>query len=136
MLASLVQRTQMSIHALAIDHVQVTVTPEAEADARQFYGSVLGLREIAKPDALKARGGCWFEIGGAQLHIAVEKGATGDASRRHVCLRVADLGAARAALTAAGIAIKDEPITADGLSRFFVRDPAGNRLEIGERTGR
>ena len=33
---------------------------------------------------------------------------------------------------AKGIAIEEESV-AEGLSRFFIRDPAGNRVEIGQR---
>ena len=33
---------------------------EEEAAARAFYGNLLGLREVAKPEALADRGGVWF----------------------------------------------------------------------------
>ena len=39
---------------------------------------------------------------------------------------------AKAAIVARGIAIEEESV-AEGLSRFFIRDPAGNRIEIGQR---
>lgn len=123
----------MTINPTAIDHVQITVPPEIEGQALRFYRDVLGLAQIDKPAALMSRGGCWFQLGSVQLHIAVEPGAQGGTSKRHICLLVRDLDAARAALEAAGVAIKDEPVTADGLQRFFVRDPAGNRIEIGVR---
>lgn len=121
----------MIMKAIAIDHVQLTVPPELEVVCRDFYANVLGLREIPKPAALMDRGGYWFEIGEVQLHIAIEAGATGAGSKRHLCLRVADLAAARAALSGVKMTITEEPITANGLERFFIRDPAGNRLEIG-----
>ena len=117
----------------AIDHVQITVPPEIDREAKRFYSEVLGLREIAKPEELKARGGAWYELGNAQLHLAIDPGAGGTGSRRHVCLAVDDLEAARGALKARGFEITDEPIQADGLARFFLRDPAGNRVEIGQR---
>jgi catechol 2,3-dioxygenase-like lactoylglutathione lyase family enzyme len=126
----------MTINALGLDHVQLTVPPELETAARRFYGDLLGLPEIQKPQALQKRGGCWFALGSVQLHIALEANGSGHDSRRHVCLLVRDLAAARRVLEAAGIAITGEPVTVDGLERFFVRDPAGNRLEIGERTAR
>lgn len=43
-----------------IDHVQLAMPPGGEAQARQFYVDVLGLREIAKPPHLAKRGGAWF----------------------------------------------------------------------------
>lgn len=123
----------MSFKISAIDHVQLTIPPGEEAAARCFYRDVLGLEEIEKPAGLKERGGFWFRLSNAQLHIAVDPGATGSGSKRHVCLIADDLDAARSVLKERGITIIDEPITADGLERFFVRDPADNRVEIGRR---
>ena len=34
---------------LGIDHIQLAITPGAEATARQFYGEVLGQTELPKP---------------------------------------------------------------------------------------
>jgi hypothetical protein len=45
---------------------------------------------------------------------------------------VPNLASARAAIVAKGITIEEESV-AEGLSRFFIRDPAGNRIEIGQR---
>jgi len=56
----------------------------------------------------------------------------GPKSKRHICFLTADLAAAKAAVLRAGVAIEEESV-AEGLSRFFVRDPAGNRIEIGHR---
>jgi hypothetical protein len=44
----------------------------------------LGLRELAKPEALRGRGGCWFQIGDHQLHIGVE--AEFHAAKKHIRL--------------------------------------------------
>src|SRR5258708_34948920 len=120
---------------VAIDHVQVTVPKEREREAKRFYGEVLGLAEIEKPEALKQRGGAWYAIGNAQFHLAIEAAAEGGGSRRHVCFRVGDLERMRARVGAAGFAIAEEEPQADGLRRFFTRDPAGNRVEIGEPAG-
>jgi Glyoxalase/Bleomycin resistance protein/Dioxygenase superfamily len=45
---------------------------------------------------------------------------------------VRDLAAAKAAIQSHGVAIDSEGV-AEGLKRFFIRDPAGNRIEIGQR---
>jgi len=42
--------------ALALDHIQVAMPRGEEAAARAFYGHVLGLAEISKPEPLAARG--------------------------------------------------------------------------------
>ena len=39
---------------------------------------------------------------------------------------------AKQAMLALGTAIEEEGV-AEGLRRFFIRDPAGNRIEIGQR---
>src|SRR2546423_15480524 len=52
-----------------IDHVQLAMPIGEEARARDFYARVLGLREIAKPPHLAARGGLWFTLGARQLHL-------------------------------------------------------------------
>ncbi len=39
----------------ALGHVQVAAPRDCEADARRFYGALLGLEEIEKPAPLRAR---------------------------------------------------------------------------------
>ena len=65
------------------------------------------------------------------MHVGIDPEPS-PKSKRHLCFLVADLAAAKAAVLAGGIAIEDEG-RAEGLIRFFVRDPAGNRIEIGQR---
>lgn len=114
----------------AIDHVQMAVPRTLEAECLAFYREVLGLAEIPKPEALRARGGAWFQVGAVQFHIGVDAEPS-PKSKRHVCFRVDDLAAARADVVARGIAIEEG--VAEGLHRFFIRDPANNRIEIGQR---
>jgi catechol 2,3-dioxygenase-like lactoylglutathione lyase family enzyme len=121
----------MALGILGIDHVQIAVPKVREAECVAFYRDALALAEIEKPEHLKARGGAWFQIGPTQLHIGVDPEPS-PKSKRHVCFLVSDLAAARAAVVARGIALEDEG-RAEGLIRFFVRDPAGNRIEIGQR---
>jgi hypothetical protein len=75
----------------AIDHIQVTSSPDVENAMRFFYNTVLGLTEIAKPEALKANGGAWYALGDIQIHVSIENNANNEASRRHLCFRVSDL---------------------------------------------
>jgi len=56
-----------------LDHLQIAAPGGCEAAARDFYGALLGMQEIEKPEQLRARGGCWFECVTQQLHIGVEK---------------------------------------------------------------
>jgi catechol 2,3-dioxygenase-like lactoylglutathione lyase family enzyme len=121
----------MSFKVIGVDHVQTAVPSPLEGECLAFYREVLGLREISKPIELRSRGGAWFQIGALQLHIGVDPGPSPE-SRRHVCLLVTDLSAAKAEIVARGVSIEEES-EAEGLARFFIRDPAGNRLEIGQR---
>ncbi len=116
---------------LGIDHVQIAVPKAQEAQCLAFYREVLGLTEIEKPEHLRARGGAWFQVGHVQMHVGIDPEPS-PKSKRHVCFLVADLAAAKQAVQARGVAIEDEG-KAEGLIRFFVRDPAGNRIEIGQR---
>ncbi|MCA9955306.1 MAG: glyoxalase [Ardenticatenaceae bacterium] len=111
-----------------LDHVQLAMPPDGEEKAREFYGRILHLRELEKPEPLKAKGGCWFAGEGAELHLGVQADFV-PATKAHPGLRVVDLAAAQAELSAAGVAIiADESGVA--VRRFYVNDPFGNRLEF------
>ena len=57
-----------------IDHVQMLAPVDSEGEARSFFGGLLGLDEVPKPEMLAARGGVWFAVGSAQqLHVSVEE---------------------------------------------------------------
>ncbi|MEA2620756.1 MAG: hypothetical protein QOC97_1529 [Chloroflexota bacterium] len=118
------------IEVVGIDHVQLSMPPGGEAEARRFYGSVLGLREVAKPAELAGRGGCWFA--GSAAGVAVHLGAEQDLrplARAHPALIVRDLDAARGALAEAGIPSEDDD-TGLPVRRCYIRDPFGNRIEL------
>ncbi len=117
----------------ALDHVQVAAPTGCGAEARQFYGSVLGLDEIEKPPLLATRGGVWFAVGAQQLHVGVETDFV-PARKAHPALRVADRDALERLarrLTAAGADVTwAEDTDVPGARRFYVHDPWGNRLEL------
>jgi len=52
----------------ALHHVNITVTAELETAAKEFYGSVLGLKQVPKPAAARPTG-AWYQIGVNQLHL-------------------------------------------------------------------
>jgi catechol 2,3-dioxygenase-like lactoylglutathione lyase family enzyme len=116
------------IDVVGIDHVQLSMPPGGEDEARRFYGELLGLREIAKPPQLAGRGGCWFLGGAAAVHLAGEADFTAQV-KAHPALLVADLAGARRALEGAGVAI-DEDESGLSVARCYVRDPFGNRIEL------
>jgi catechol 2,3-dioxygenase-like lactoylglutathione lyase family enzyme len=114
-----------------LDHVQIAAPPGCEAAAREFYGGLLGLRELEKPISLRDRGGVWFELTGGQVHIGVQESFV-PAGKAHPALKLADEGALRALaarLEAAGVdVVWDARIPS--VPRFFAADLWGNRLEL------
>ncbi len=128
-----------------VDHLNVQVPPEKEEEAKHFYGDILGLAELVKPDNLGRSGAhyCISEEPWYELHLGVARGTSVEdiglvkALRNHLGFQVEDLAVARRSFEAAGVDI----IEADAArseerdfyqERFFVQDPGGNRLEIME----
>jgi catechol 2,3-dioxygenase-like lactoylglutathione lyase family enzyme len=111
-----------------IDHVQLAMPRGEEAAARRFYGEILGLKEIPKPEALAGRGGVWFELGNTQLHLGVDPEFRA-AKKAHVGFEASDLEAIAARCQAAGYETRPDDNLPDR-RRFFVDDAFGNRLEL------
>lgn len=116
---------------LGLDHVQMAMPQGGEAQARQFYGQVLGMTEIPKPLELAGRGGAWFECGALQLHLGVEADFR-PARKAHPALLVRDLAVLQARLQEVGAEI-DTSIPLAGIKRLFTADPFGNRVELMQR---
>ena len=112
----------------AIDHVQIAIPVGGEAQARPFYGDLLGLTEVPKPAELARRGGCWFEQGAVKVHLGVEQDFRANV-KAHVAFVVDDVADIATRATAAGYETRanDE---IDGVERVFIFDPFGNRLEF------
>ena len=105
-------------------HVNVEVT---DVDRALAFYRLFGLTEIER-QGTPGRAGAWFSFpDGCQLHISL--GSSPAPGRQHFAIRVADLAAARAAIEAAGAPIERER-EIPGMTRFFTRDPDGNRIEI------
>jgi catechol 2,3-dioxygenase-like lactoylglutathione lyase family enzyme len=123
----------MSIEITELNHVNVTVPGSVEAAAKHFYNSVLGLKQIPKPEGSRVNVGAWYKLAQVQLHLSVE-GEVGDnsASTRHVCIMVATLARAEQQLRDAGVEILPDERPVPGWLRFYVRDPGGNLIEIAE----
>jgi catechol 2,3-dioxygenase-like lactoylglutathione lyase family enzyme len=117
------------VEIVGIDHVQLLMPTGGEAAARRFYGELLGLREVPKPDGLAQRSGCWFVgIGGTAIHLGVDQRFIA-AHKAHPGLIVVDLAAARRGLEAGGARVIDDD-AAIGVKRCYTEDPFGNRIEL------
>ena len=83
-----------------IHQVQLAVPKGGEDVCRAFWGGVLGMRELERPPARAARGGCWFRSGA-------------------LARRLEDAGHP--------VTWDDD---FPGHDRFYAADPFGNRLEF------
>ena len=122
----------MKIQFRRFDHVQVCIPPGAEDAAREFYGRLLGLEEIEKPEVLKRNGGLWYKVADVALHVGVEDVVA--PSKRHPAFDVEDAKRVRAYLEQHGVRTKDEPDIPGVVHRFSLFDPFGNRIELLEKT--
>ena len=111
-----------------IDHVQLAAPPGCEAAARRFFGELLGLEELEKPEPLRARGGVWFRVGGQQLHVGVED-PFAPARKAHPAFAVARYDELLERLRAASVAVTEDD-SIPGLRRCFIADPWENRIEL------
>ncbi|HEY8562028.1 MAG TPA: VOC family protein [Pyrinomonadaceae bacterium] len=118
---------------LRVQHAQITIPKGAEDKARDFYCNLLGLREIPKPESLRARGGFWLEVGAFQVHVGTEEGIDRTLTKAHLAYEVENLEAWRRKLSENNIEILDG-VPIPHYDRFEFRDPFGNRVEFLEKS--
>jgi catechol 2,3-dioxygenase-like lactoylglutathione lyase family enzyme len=117
-----------------LHHVSVCVTDIDRA--RQFYGKVLGLVEVARPHF--GFGGAWYEFSdGTQLHLIVHerplslRGTTAiDVKDGHLALRVKSFDATLAHLQAQGVEVVALRQNKTPWAQIYVTDPDGNIVEL------
>jgi catechol 2,3-dioxygenase-like lactoylglutathione lyase family enzyme len=117
------------MNVLTVNHVQITIPPNAENEARAFYCGLLGFREVPKPAVLEPRGGFWMDVGGFPVHIGTEERNGAAATKAHVAYEVDDLDGWRSHLATQNVKVTDG-IQIPGFLRFEFRDPLGNRIEF------
>lgn len=117
------------VHAYrGVDHVQLAAPAGCEPEARAFYHALLGMVEIEKPEALRKRGGVWFQCGMQQVHIGIDP-TFFPATKAHPAFHVQHLAELKEKLLSHGIPVRDDELL-PGAQRFYVADPFGNRLEF------
>jgi catechol 2,3-dioxygenase-like lactoylglutathione lyase family enzyme len=124
---------------MRLHHVQVACPRGGEAGARRFWSDGLGMTEVAKPEALAARGGAWFRAGTAEIHVGVEE-PFAPARKAHPAILLEDLEDPEdledleevgARLEALGFEVDwTERHTFPGFERCHVFDAHGNRVEL------
>ncbi len=114
-----------------LHHVTISISPRGIAQARMFYGEILGFKEIprvANPLS-PSEEGLWFQVGERQLHIAIEHFPERINTMAHVAYRVSNVDELIARLKANAF-VCDEAIVLNGHRRTKLRDPFGNRIEF------
>jgi catechol 2,3-dioxygenase-like lactoylglutathione lyase family enzyme len=117
----------MKIDFKRLDHIMLCFPPGKEAEARRFYGEVLGLKEITDTGYPLPNGAIWYQMGDIQLHIRAEDAH--ETSQRHPAFEVNNLESARKLLESHNIELKNDSKIPDR-NRFSFRDPFGNRIEL------
>jgi catechol 2,3-dioxygenase-like lactoylglutathione lyase family enzyme len=121
---------------IMLQHVSIPRPPgyESRRQAQDFFGGLLGLKELPVPKSLQHLDLVWFQVGDLELHCFAEEKVGQDPSGRHFCLVVKDVEVMRQQLVAAGYTPWDpEPIP--GRPRFFCHDPFRNIIEFTTITG-
>lgn len=113
---------------MQIDHIQLAAPPGCEPRVREFFVDILGMVELEKPAALRSRGGCWFRRGECSVHIGVDPHFIPQ-EKAHPAFRVAAAAELADRLVEAGFEVEWD-FNIPGVSRFYSRDPFGNRLEF------
>ncbi len=118
---------------MRLHHVQVAIPVAGEDLARRFYVEGLGMTEVEKPAALRARGGLWCRSGAAEIHLGVEDPFT-PARKAHPALLLDDVAALDAIaqrLQQLGFEVDHgERDTFPGHVRCHAKDGHGNRVEL------
>lgn len=117
-----------------IHHTAVIVTDVERA--RQFYGGVLGLRELPRPNF--GFDGVWYRVGKNQeLHLIVYpeartlRGTTAiDGRDGHFAMRVSSFSDTLEHFRAHGITCRALPDNPTPWAQIYVTDPDGNVIEL------
>lgn len=111
---------------MTVQHVTLEVRRELEAECVGFY-ELLGFERVEPPPSLADRA-AWVQAGAVQVHLMwVEQPTT--LPKGHVAVVVGDYEPTLETLRAAGHEV--EPRSEHwGSPRAYVRDPAGNLVEL------
>ena len=110
----------------------VPMPPGQEAEARRFYGQLLGLRETMKPPGEK---GVWFQVEGGTFKVLPRADHKPTPQAEPLArFRVDKAEPLRMALDKARIRHYDAPHV-PGTRGFYAHDPFGNRVELREYPG-
>ena len=119
---------------LSLHHVSLCVTDLERA--KHFYGAVVGLRELPRPDL--GFPGAWYAVGDSQeLHLLVHppskprRGTTEiDGRDGHFAMRVSSYAETLARLRDHQVPLIESPNNKTPWAQIYVTDPDGNVIEF------
>jgi len=114
--------------AMKLDHIQLAMPKGGEERARCYFVDTLGFLEEAKPEPLRARGGCWFRKGEAIVHMGIDP-EFAPQRKAHPAFLIEDLRGLASSLEKSGFTVSWDDTLAER-SRCYSSDPFGNRLEL------
>ena len=119
------------IALVKLHHVSFAIR-DLEA-SKQFFGEVLQLPEIARPDFQFP--GAWYAIGDRQLHLIAETsnstpGTSGLSRSDHMALEVRNVETVKNILHENGIDYSMGTNGSLGMDQIFCRDPDGHVIEF------
>ena len=116
---------------MRLQHVSIPMPSDGHAQARRFFGEVLGMQEIPQPSTLAQNSVVWFDAGGdgQEVHCFVDEPFRPGSAEAHLCLQVDDIEVMRSRLAEHGVE-PQETIAIRNRPRFFITDPFGNKVEL------
>ena len=118
---------------LSINHIQLVAEKDLVLKLRDFYCDVVGLSEGFRPTF--ERFGFWLYIGDKDvLHLVTPKEGDGRSPQKssfdHVAFKTAHYQDVLKKLKSLDISFEEKPIPGMTSHQIFLRDPAGNRVEL------
>ena len=118
---------------LSINHIQLVAEKDLVLKLRDFYCDIVGLTEGFRPAF--ERFGFWLYIGDKDVvHLITPKEGDGRSPQKssfdHVAFKTADYEAVLNRLKTLNISFEEKPIPGMVAHQIFLRDPAGNRVEL------
>ena len=118
---------------LSINHIQLVAEKELVLKLRDFYCDVVGLTEGFRPAF--ERFGFWLYIGDKDvIHLITPKDGDGRSLQKssfdHVAFKTDGYQGVLKKLKSLNISFEKKPIPGMAGHQIFLRDPAGNRVEL------
>ena len=118
---------------LSINHIQLVAEKDLVIQLKDFYCNVVGLNEGSRPAF--ERFGFWLYIGDKDvLHLITPKEGDGRSLQKssfdHVAFKTGHYQEVLQKLRRLNIPFDEKPIPGMSSHQIFLKDPAGNRVEL------